>query len=191
MKTLFFILLSVLVIPSCDDSSSNINYNTVCEDMCNREDECDLLGGDTLEECIAECEDFAVNMLDDFVTGVSVCTTEKTCEELAMGDEVRDVCYDENLDSCTTDVDSYIETACLKILECNGNTEPTSSELETCEGQMHGDGNIFICFKQSVIDSVEDCIANSAECTPNPVNECVEDILGIDMGSSSTNNQTR
>jgi len=185
MKTLISIILasSVFMI-SCDDSSSSPDYTSICDDMCNKEAECDLLGDATLEECVIECNDFATNMLDPFVEAVGTCTVEKTCEELAAGDEIRDVCYDENVEICDTNIDAYVEAACLKILECNGNEDPTSQELEECAGQMHGDGNIFICFKQSVIDSVTECVTNATECNPDPVNVCVEDILGIDMGNS-------
>lgn len=182
-KLLTFLSLPLFLIACDDNSSSNPDYESICSDICTKESECSVLDG-TIEECEAECLDFSKNMLDDFIEAIGECTMEKTCEELDSGDEFSDICYQESVESCTTDVESYVETACLKILECNGNDDPTAQELEQCEGQLHGDGNIFICFTQETINSVEDCITNSTSCNPNPVNICVEDILGIDMGNS-------
>ena len=87
-----------------------------------------------------------------------------------------------------TDTDAYNEAACRLTLECDGNPEPSQTELTDCMERMHADGNFFICMEQGVIDELEECVVEADDCHPNPVNGCVLDIVGIELGNSGEGN---
>jgi hypothetical protein len=183
--TWWSVLASLVFGASCgDDGSSGVNPTDVCTTICEKEQSCDALGGATLEECVADCEEHAAYMLEDYLAATGPCMEEKTCEELLAGETSRDACYEENLDLCTTDTSGYVEAACLKLLECDGIDEPTEAELQECTDRMHADGNVLICFKPAKIGELRDCVENATFCNPNPVNTCAREVVGLDLGGS-------
>lgn len=101
------------------------------------------------------------------------CKEEKTCEELSEGGENSTVCYDENIGACTTDTEEYLDVACTVKLECDGIDRPTEAQLNDCKATMHGDKNILRCFRAAKLQEAVECI-KTAECTPDPVRNCVE-----------------
>jgi hypothetical protein len=48
--------------------------------------------------------------------------------------------------------------------------------------RMHGDGNVLICFEPSKIAQLVSCVESATECNPNPVNKCVLDVTGLELG---------
>jgi len=184
LATLFILLTCN---PACNGGGGDVDAPDpaeVCPTVCQKEDDCDVLGTATYEECLAECLDFGDNMLDGYLEALAICTEEKTCAELTGGVTSQGACYQENVDLCTTNTDDYVEAACLVELACDGNDDPTTQELDTCMERMHGDGNILICFEPAVIAELKTCVESANGCHPNPIPTCVQDIVGLELGSS-------
>ena len=189
-KTLSLGLLLILSysLSACgDDSSDGPDPAEVCPTICQKESDCDLLGNTSYEDCVAECLGYAENMLDPYLEAITTCTQEKSCVELEEGVTAQGLCYEENVDLCTTDTEAYVEAACLKRFECDGVDDPTTEQMSTCQDQMHADGNILICFQKSAVDALIACIESAQSCNPNPVNTCAKDVVGLELGNS--NNQ--
>ncbi len=167
---------------ACGDDGSGPDPTEVCPTLCQKDDDCELLGNSTYDECVTECLGFADSMLDTYLAALAECTSEKTCAELTTGVTSQGLCYEENVDLCTTNTDDYVEAACLLELSCDGIDEPTTAQLDECMDRMHADGNILICFEPSKIAELTTCVENATECNPNPVNKCVLDITGLELG---------
>ncbi len=193
MRTLFSILIILslsFVISACDDSEDDSpDYDTLCERSCEVDETCNLLDGATVEQCLIDCKEQAVNQLDSFFEAFVSCKEEHTCLELQEGGENTLICYEENGDECTTDTTAYLDASCLKRLECDGITDPTQTEIDECKENLHADGNIIRCFQPSTLNETIACIEDADSCSPDPVKICVEDFLGLTLGNSSTNNQ--
>jgi hypothetical protein len=180
--TLFVAFLTV-----CGDSGSDgPDPAVVCDTICQKQDTCDLLGNNTLEDCRTECRDYAGYMLDSYLAATADCFTEKTCEELAITATPQDACYEDNVDLCTTDTSEYVEAACLKDFECDGITDPTPSQMDDCTRRMHADGNILICFEPFKINELQACVENATFCNPNPIRTCVKDVVGVELGTGGS-----
>jgi hypothetical protein len=136
---------------------------------------------------VAECLSFAGNMLDGYLAAYAVCTAQKTCAELEAGITAQGVCYEENVDLCTTNTDEWVEQACLTSLACDGIDDPSAAELNDCMDRMHGDGNVLICFEPDVIATLTACVTNATECNPSPVPHCALEIVGLELGNSGHN----
>jgi hypothetical protein len=192
MKTtlMFALIICVAGLSACDDEKSGPDYNTLCTTSCGVDETCNLLDSLTLEQCIVECEEEAVNQLDGFFEAFVQCKEEKTCQELSEGGKNSTICYDENVDECVTDTENYLHAACSKKLECEGIEEPTIEEMNECKETMHGDGNVLRCFTESKLQEAEICIEEADTCTPDPIKECVETILSLTLGNNPSNNQT-
>lgn len=175
-------LIVALLLSGCGDDGGGPDPAEVCPDLCQKQEDCDLLGNATYQECVDECLGFAEYMLNDYLDALNECTSEKTCAELTVGVTSQGLCYQENVDLCTTDTSGYVEAACLLELSCDGIDDPTTQQLEDCTDRMHGDGNILICFEPSKINELESCVQDATECTPNPVNKCVLDVTGLVLG---------
>lgn len=176
-----------LLLVACGDDDGGPDPVQVCPDICQKEADCDLLGNATYEDCVAECLGFAENMLDAYLEALVACNEEKTCAELEAGVTAQGLCYEENVDLCTTNTDGYLEAACRLELSCDGVEDPTTQQLDNCMDRMHGDGNILICFEPAVIADLQACVEAATECNPNPVNKCVLDIVGLELGQSGQN----
>ncbi|MBU1238141.1 hypothetical protein KKF84_11040, partial [Myxococcota bacterium] len=135
------------------------------------------------------CQEQAVNQLDGFFEAFVACKEEQTCQELSEGGENSTICYDENTEECTTDTTDYLETACTVRLDCDGIADPTEQEMSDCMSNMIADGNILICFTPSKLAEATLCIETADSCTPDPVKECVESVLGLTLGNNPANNQ--
>jgi hypothetical protein len=186
MRTLMMFLLLALVAVACGDDSGP-DPVVVCPDLCQKEADCDLLGNQTYDACVAECLSFAGNMLDGYLAAYVACTEEKTCAELEAGITAQGLCYEENVDLCTTNTDDWVEQACLTSLACDGNDDPSAAELNDCMDRMHGDGNVLICFEPDIIATLTACVANATECNPSPIPHCALEIVGLELGNSGQN----
>ncbi len=190
MKTSIMLMLisSLFLFAACDDDSdSGPDYEDLCATSCAIDDTCNLLDTLTVAECEAACQEQAVNQLDGFFEAFVACKEDHTCQELSEGGENSTICYDENVEECTTDTTDYLETACTVRLDCDGISEPTTEEMEDCMDTMLADGNVLRCFTPSTLAEATACIADSDSCTPDPVKICVEDVLGLTLGNSSSN----
>jgi len=189
MKTKLSILMSILalsllVIACDDDGGGGINAEQWCADTCQKTVECAL--GPTLAECTAECEEMAANMLEGYLDAYKTCLLDAECAELTA-DAL--MCTEGSEALCTTDTAEYNRAACLKILECDGNTDPTEDEITQCISRQHGDGDMIKCFKPSRVQETIDCIEAATACSPAPVATCVYDLLGLELGTGSNNQQ--
>ena len=183
MKTVILTAGS-LMFGACDNGSSVPDYASACEAACENELECELLGDTTLEECASSCENEGTQMCDDFFSAYTECRATSSCTMLDDWGENVPPCYEQNVDLCTSDTTEYVEVACRAQLECDGVDDPTSAQLEECLETMRGDGNIIICFQQSMIDQTIRCIEAAESCTPDPVNDCALEVLGLVLGNS-------
>ncbi|PKN24190.1 MAG: hypothetical protein CVU65_12495 [Deltaproteobacteria bacterium HGW-Deltaproteobacteria-22] len=184
-----FIVLSLLAISTLaiacdDDGGGGINAEQWCADTCQKTVDCAL--GPTLSECTTECEEMAANMLADYLDAYSTCLLDAECTELTADPEM---CATGSEALCTTDTADYNRAACLKILECDGNTDPSEAEIAQCITRQHGDGDMIKCFKPAFVQHTIDCIEAATSCSPAPVATCVYDILGLTLGTGNTNNQ--
>ncbi len=184
MMSLMMILMGAQLGAGCSDTGEGPDPIEVCPDMCQKEVDCDLLGNQTYDDCVAECLSFASNMLDSYLEAYAICSEAKTCEELEAGVTAQGLCYEENLDLCTTNTDAWVEQACLTSLACDGVDDPTTEELDECMELMHGDGNVLICFEPDVIATLTACVANAVECNPSPIPHCAMEIVGLELGNS-------
>jgi len=182
--SLMMVLMMTPFAIACDSGGSGPDPVEVCPAICQKEDDCDLLGNQTYDDCVAECLSFADNMLDRYLEAYATCTEEKTCADLEAGVTAQGLCYEENLDLCTTNTDQWVEEACRTDLACQGIDDPTPEELDECMDRMHGDGNVLICFEPSVIASLTSCVVNATECTPSPIPHCAMEIVGLELGNS-------
>ncbi len=183
---LMTILITAPVGVGCSEPGDGPDPMEVCPVMCQKETDCDLLGNQTYDDCVAECLSFANNMLDSYLEAYARCTEEKSCEELEAGVTAQGLCYEENVDLCTTNTDAWVEQACLTSLACDGIDEPTDEQLGDCMDLMHGDGNVLICFEPDVIATLTSCVANAVECTPSPIPHCAQEIVGLELGNSGS-----
>ena len=71
--------------PGCGDEDSGPDPVEVCPDLCQKQEECELLGNATYDECVTECLGFAESMLDTYLQALVDCSSEKTCAELTVG----------------------------------------------------------------------------------------------------------
>ncbi len=181
------LLLLVPLIAACDNESDGPDPAEVCPAICQKEADCELLGNQTYDNCVAECLSFANNMLDSYLAAYAACTEEKSCADLEAGVTAQGLCYEENVDLCTTSTDNWVEQACLTSLACDGNDDPTTAELDECKERMHGDGNVLICFEPSVIATLTTCVENATECNPSPIPHCALEIVGLELGNSGHN----
>ncbi len=113
MRTFATYLLMLLMTPlvgACDNGSGP-DPTEVCPAICQKEADCDLLGNQTYDDCVAECLSFANNMLDSYLEAYAECTEAKTCAELEQGVVAQGLCYEENVDLCTTNTDDWVEQA--------------------------------------------------------------------------------
>ncbi len=184
MKKIFQILflMTILSTQACSDEKAGIDIGMWCNDTCQKELECEP--GPTLEECTLKCGQMAANMLPGYLDAYAECMELSTCAELTAN---KTLCEDAAKPMCSTDVAEYNRTACLKILECDGNTDPSENEIAQCILRQHGSGDLVKCFKVSLVDSVVDCIVAADSCSPVPVAGCVYDILGLVLGSGNQN----
>ncbi|MDY0000872.1 MAG: hypothetical protein RBU30_06225 [Polyangia bacterium] len=172
---------------ACGDDDGGPDPQEVCPSLCQKQDECALLGQVTYEQCVTECLGFAGNMLDDYLFALVTCTETKDCSELTVGVTAQGVCYTENVELCTTNTDDYVEAACTKELECDGITDPTTQQMDECISRMHADGNILICFEQHKVDELEACVEGATSCNPNPLKDCALSVVGLELGLGGQN----
>jgi len=183
LSILFLGLSLSLVLAACDDDDGGgFDAGAWCADTCEKTVECAL--GPTLEECTTECEEMAANMLSGYVDAYRTCLLDAECAEL-NADAM--MCVESAEPLCTTDTAAYNRAACLKILECDGNTDPTEDEITQCISRQHGDGDMIKCFKPALVQRTIDCIEDAASCSPAPVATCVYDLLGLELGTGSNN----
>ena len=180
-------VLALAMFPACGDSSSDKpDPGEVCDTVCQKEESCNLLGTATVQDCLAECEEYAGYMLDSYLSALGDCFGEKSCDELAVTATPQDACYEDHVDLCTTDTESYVEAACVKDFECDGITDPTAAQMANCMERMHADGNILICFEPAKIAELQSCVENAESCTPNPIRECTLEVVGLELGTGGT-----
>ena len=186
MRPVILVFVTLLLLPTaaCDDSGDGPDPTEVCPAICQKEADCDLLGNQTYDDCVAECLSFADNMLDGYLTAYADCTEAKACADLEAGVTAQGLCYEENVSLCTTNTDDWVEQACRTDLACDGNDDPTPTELQACMDRMHGDGNVLICFEPAVIASLTACVAIATECNPSPIPHCAQEIVGLELGNS-------
>lgn len=177
-----------LVLAACGDGADDgLDYAELCATSCEVDKTCDLLDGLTAEQCVTACRETAENQLDGFFEAFVLCKEEKSCEDLSEGGENSTICYDENIAECTTDTADYLEAACAKKLECDGIDEPTPAQMDACKATLHGDGNILRCFTPDKLAETVACIEKATSCSPDPVRDCVDEILGLVLGNENTN----
>lgn len=181
------LLLPFVAVACGGDDGDGPDPVEVCPSLCQKQEDCSLLGTATYEECVAECLGFAGNMLDPYLEALTTCTEAKTCAELTAGVTAQGICYEENVALCTTDTTDYVEAACRKELECDGISDPTPAELEACTERMHADGNILICFEPAKVAELQACVENATSCNPSPISECAEEVVGLDLGGGGHN----
>lgn len=172
---------------ACGNEGGGPDPAVVCPTLCEKQDECDLLGQVTYEQCVTECLGFAGNMLDGYLSALTECTEEKACADLTVGVTAQGVCYTENVALCTTDTSGYVEAACYKELECDGIPDPTTQQMDECILRMHADGNILICFEQRKVDELEACVKAAVSCNPNPIKDCALSVVGLTLGQGGSN----
>lgn len=122
------------------------------------------------------------NMRDDSILNYLNCMKNATCNQLQNDDQL---CIDTAKVYCSTDTSVYNRTACLKILECDGIENPTETQIEQCIQRQHGEGDMIGCFEPQKVAETVSCIENAQTCSPSPVQTCVYDILGMELGTSS------
>ena len=175
-----------MIFAACgSDGEDSLDYNGLCTTSCEVDEACDLLDNLSIDQCISACEATAMNHLAGFFEAFVACKAEKSCQELSEGGENSNVCYDDNIAECTTDTSDYLDAACTTKLECDGVDGPTTAQMDKCKETMHGDGNILRCFEDSKLADAESCIENASSCSPDPVKDCVESILGITLGKDN------
>lgn len=84
IQTVPVIVSLLALVPGCKGKSAE----EICTDSCNKQEECELSGGVSKEDCIAQCEEDledvgnkCLNALDDF----GKCQNKASCDELSSG----------------------------------------------------------------------------------------------------------
>ncbi|MGM0597541.1 MAG: hypothetical protein ACQES9_10925 [Myxococcota bacterium] len=185
MLNKFFLLLisSILLITivSCDDDSESETLADKCDNICQKEDECDENSTqEDLQSCIDDCNSFGENMLSSFLNEMNSCAKSTTCADYENNE---DYCFEQSQSACTTDITSMKEGMCTKQLVCSGIEEPTTEEIDQCVANMDSsDSELFECFTEAAISDYISCL-DTCECENFEACNlgCMETELGINF----------